>query len=58
MRDRGDLRPDADPEVLSHSLVSAMQGGILLSQTLRRVQPLRDALSEAVARVESFAADR
>lgn len=56
MRDRGELRQDADPEHLAHVLVSAMQGGILLSQTLRRPQPLRDALDGALAHVESFAA--
>jgi len=56
MRDRADLRRDADPEHLAHVLVSAMQGGILLSQTLRRPQPLRDALDGAIAYVESFAA--
>ncbi|MFJ8613537.1 TetR/AcrR family transcriptional regulator [Streptomyces sp. NPDC093675] len=56
MRDRGELRRDADPEHLAHVLVSAMQGGILLSQTLRRPQPLRDALDAAIAHAESFTA--
>jgi len=56
MRDRGDLRPDADPEYLSHVLIAAMQGGMLLTQTLRRPEPLRDALNGAIAHVETFAA--
>ena len=55
MRDRGDLRPEADPEHLARLLVSAMQGGLLLTQTLRSPEPLRDALAGAIAHVESFA---
>ncbi len=56
MRDRGDLRRDADPEALAHILLAAVQGGTLLSQTLRRAEPLRDALDAALTHVESFAA--
>jgi TetR/AcrR family transcriptional regulator, transcriptional repressor for nem operon len=55
MRDRGLLRADADPESLAHTLLAAMQGGVLLSQILRRPEPLRDALDAALARLESFA---
>jgi TetR/AcrR family transcriptional repressor of nem operon len=54
MRDQGLLRADADPESLAHMLLAAMQGGVLLSQTLRRPEPLRDALDAALARLESF----
>ena len=54
MRDHGVLRADADPEPLAHMLLAAMQGGVLLSQTLRRPEPLRDALDAALARLETF----
>jgi TetR/AcrR family transcriptional regulator, transcriptional repressor for nem operon len=55
MRDRGLLRADADPASLAHTLLAAMQGGVLLSQILRRPEPLRDALDAALARLDSFA---
>jgi AcrR family transcriptional regulator len=55
MRDQGRLRPDADPGSLANTLLAAMQGGVLLSQTLRRADPLRDSLDAALARLESFA---
>jgi TetR/AcrR family transcriptional repressor of nem operon len=58
MRDRGDLRPDADPEALSHAILGAMQGGMLLTQTLRRPEPLRDALDAILSHVESLATER
>jgi TetR/AcrR family transcriptional regulator, transcriptional repressor for nem operon len=56
MRDRGDLRQDADPEALAHATLASQQGGILLSQTLRAAAPLREALRAAVEHIESFAA--
>jgi TetR/AcrR family transcriptional regulator, transcriptional repressor for nem operon len=56
MRDRGDLVPAADPEVLANALLAALQGGLLLAQTLRRAEPLRDSLRTAVAHLETFAA--
>ncbi|MGW1343258.1 TetR/AcrR family transcriptional regulator [Kribbella sp. NPDC002412] len=55
MRDQGLLRPDADPDSLANTLLAAMQGGVLLSQTLRRPAPLRDSLDAALAQLESFA---
>jgi TetR/AcrR family transcriptional repressor of nem operon len=55
MRDQGRLRPDAEPDSLANSLLAAMQGGVLVSQTLRRADPLRDSLDAALARLESFA---
>jgi len=46
MRERGDLRPDADLNELSMALLIALQGGTLLGQTLRTAQPMRaDATS-------------
>jgi len=56
MRDRGDLIPAADPDVLADGLLAALQGGLLLAQTLRRADPLRDSLQAAVAHLETFAA--
>lgn len=55
MRDRGDLRPDTDPHALALATLGAMQGGMLLAQTLRDAAPLRAALTAAVERIESFA---
>jgi AcrR family transcriptional regulator len=56
MRARGDLRPDADPNQLAYVLLSGMQGGMLLTQVLREITPLRSALDAVIAYVESFAA--
>lgn len=55
MRDRGDLLPAADPDVLADALLAALQGGLLLSQTLRRVGPLRGSLQAAVAHLGTYA---
>lgn len=57
MRRRGDLRRDADPVQLTHVLMAAFQGGMLLTQSAQDVAPLRDALGGALAYVESFAVD-
>jgi hypothetical protein len=55
MRDRGDLRPDADPDHLAGALAAAFQGGMLLSQAERNIAPLRDGLESALAYIASFA---
>ena len=55
MRDRGDLRPDADPERLTYALVAALQGGMLLAQTARDPAPLEVALSAVLEYVRSYA---
>lgn len=57
MHDRGQLRPDADADQLATSLMAAFQGGLLLTQAARDVQPLREALDAALAYVESFTID-
>lgn len=56
MRDRGDLRPEADLDELSMALLTALQGGTLLGQTLQSTTPLRAAMNAALRYVESFAA--
>ena len=56
MRERGELRPEADLEELSMALLTALQGGSLLSQTLRTAEPMRASMNAALAYVRSFAA--
>ena len=56
MRDRGDLRADADPERLTFALMAALQGGFLLAQTARDPAPLEAALSQVLDYVRSYAA--
>ncbi len=55
MRDRGELRPDADPGQLALSLLAAHQGGLLLTQVKRDPAPLEAALAGALDHVRSFA---
>lgn len=55
MRDRGELRPDADPRHLAVCLVAAHQGGALLTFITGDPEPLRAALTSAVDYVRSFA---
>src|SRR6185437_9478367 len=44
MRSAGLLRPDADPERLALSVFAALQGGLLLTQSMRTIAPLEAAL--------------
>jgi len=55
MRDRGDLRPDADPDQLSYAIMAALQGGMLLGQTARDATPLRAALRSVLEYLRSYA---
>jgi len=56
MRDRGDLRPDANPGELATGLLSALQGGMLLTQTTRDIRHVEAALKTALGHVRSYAA--
>ncbi|WP_156686789.1 TetR/AcrR family transcriptional regulator [Mycobacterium sp. Marseille-P9652] len=58
MRDRGELRPDADPRHLAVSLVVAHQGGAMLTHATNEPEPMRVAVNAAVDYVRSFAARR
>ncbi|HEX3872680.1 MAG TPA: helix-turn-helix domain-containing protein [Solirubrobacteraceae bacterium] len=49
MVDAGLLRPDADPETLSLGTFAALQGGLLLTQTMESIKPLEAALDGALA---------
>jgi hypothetical protein len=55
MRDRGDLRADADLGELSLALLTALQGGTLMGQTMRSTQPLRAAMNAALSYIRSYA---
>jgi TetR/AcrR family transcriptional repressor of nem operon len=54
MRDRGELRNDADPERLAYVLLAAYQGGMLLTQASQNVAPLEAALTSAIDYVATF----
>jgi TetR/AcrR family transcriptional repressor of nem operon len=56
MRDRGDLRPEADLDELSMALLTALQGGTLLGQTMQTTTPMRASMNAALRYVESFTA--
>jgi TetR/AcrR family transcriptional regulator, transcriptional repressor for nem operon len=58
MKDRRELRPDADVDVLATTLLTTVQGGLLLAKTLRDGEPLQTALHAVIDHVGSFATDR
>jgi TetR/AcrR family transcriptional regulator, transcriptional repressor for nem operon len=55
MRDRGDLRPDADPGQLAAGLLACLQGGMLLTQTTREIRHVEAALTTALDHIRSYA---
>lgn len=57
MRERGELRADADPNALATALLASVQGGILLSQLRRSTEPMEIAIDASLAHVASFAAE-
>ena len=54
MHERGDLRPDADPDRLALALLAAVQGGLVLTQTRRDPEPLAVALDTVLAYIETL----
>jgi TetR/AcrR family transcriptional repressor of nem operon len=54
MKERGELRADADLDELSLALLAALQGGNVLGQTLRDTAPLRASMNAALAYIRSF----
>ena len=54
MRERGELRADADPDRLALGLLAAVQGGLLLSQTRRDTAPLAVAIDLAIAHLRTL----
>jgi AcrR family transcriptional regulator len=56
MRSAGILRPEADPEKLALSIFAAMQGGLLLTQTMHSLEPLDAALDGALTTLRAAGA--
>lgn len=57
MRDRGELRSEADPTTLALATMASLQGGLLLTQTTRSTRPLEVALDSALAHLRTYAQD-
>jgi AcrR family transcriptional regulator len=56
LRERGELRADADPAVLATGLLASLEGGMVLSQARRDMASLRVALEAGLARVRTYLA--
>jgi hypothetical protein len=57
MQDSGQLRRDADPRTLATAVMAAVQGGYLMAQLARDIEPMAAALTMAVDHVRRFAAE-
>jgi AcrR family transcriptional regulator len=55
MRSAGLLRPDSDPRALAVSIFAALQGGLLLTQTMESLEPLDAALAGAFTMLKAAA---
>jgi TetR/AcrR family transcriptional regulator, transcriptional repressor for nem operon len=58
MHKRGDLRRSADPDRLATALLAALQGGLVLSQVHRAVDPLEAALDTSLEHIASLTTRR
>ncbi|MGH3173325.1 MAG: TetR family transcriptional regulator C-terminal domain-containing protein, partial [Streptosporangiaceae bacterium] len=54
MRERGELRPDAAPDVLATALLASIEGGMVLSQARKNPASLRIAVQAGLAQVRAF----
>ena len=54
MRDNGELSPDADPAELALTMMSALQGGLLMAQTMRSARPVELAVNMALGHIASY----
>lgn len=55
MQERGELRPDADTESLALATLTALQGGLLMTQTRRDTKALNAVLTAMIERIRSHA---
>jgi hypothetical protein len=56
MADRGEFVAGTDVDRLATALLTALQGGLLLSKTLRDGEPLETGLNTMIDHIESFTA--
>ena len=54
MRDNGELAAQADPAELALTLMSALQGGLLMAQAMRSARPLELALNMALQHTAAY----
>ncbi|WP_261303670.1 TetR/AcrR family transcriptional regulator [Paenibacillus andongensis] len=54
MHERGELRADGDPDGLALALLTALQGGLLLTKVRRETSPLEAGLDAMLAHIRSF----
>ena len=54
MRERGELRPDAEPAALATGLLASIEGGMVLSQARKDAASLRVAVDAGLAGVRAF----
>lgn len=54
MRDNGELAAEADPDELALTMMTALQGGLLMAQATRSARPLELALDMALGHVTGY----
>lgn len=54
MRDNGDFAADADVDDLALTMMSALQGGLLMAQATRSARPLELAMDMALGHISGF----
>jgi AcrR family transcriptional regulator len=54
MRDKGELAARADPAELALTVMSALQGGLLMAQAMRSARPLELALNMALQHMAAY----
>jgi len=54
MRQRGELRPEAEPAALATGLLASIEGGMVLAQARRDMASLRVALKAGLAQVRAW----
>ena len=53
MRQRGELRADAEPALLATGLLASIEGGMVLSQARKDMASLRVAVDTGLARIRA-----
>jgi TetR/AcrR family transcriptional regulator, transcriptional repressor for nem operon len=54
MRERGELRPEADPDKLGYALIAAFEGGRIMAQSMRETTPIVVAIDTVIDRIASL----